>query len=52
MELLERHPVTGGAVFDLQIEATMKANNVERIYTFNTEDFGAFSELAVLTPSC
>ncbi len=52
MELVERRPVTGGAVFDLQIVATMKANNVERIYTFNTEDFEAFSELAVLTPSC
>jgi predicted nucleic acid-binding protein len=50
MELVE--PVTGGAVFDLQIVATMKANNVERIYTFNTEDFEAFSELAVVAPSC
>lgn len=52
MELVERRPVTGAAVFDLQIVATMKANNVDRIYTFNTEDFGVFSELAVLTPFC
>jgi hypothetical protein len=29
----------------------MKANNVGRIYTFNTGDFEAFMELAVLTPS-
>ena len=50
MELLQRHPVTGGDVFDLQIVATMQANGVQRIYTFNTDDFGAFHELAVVTP--
>jgi predicted nucleic acid-binding protein len=48
--LLRRHPVTGGDVFDLQIVATMKANGIQRIYTFNTEDFNVFSELEVLTP--
>jgi toxin-antitoxin system PIN domain toxin len=50
MDLLQRHPVTGGNVFDLQIVATMQANNVQRIYTFNTEDFEVFPELAVLVP--
>jgi predicted nucleic acid-binding protein len=50
MQLLERHPVTGGDVFDLQIVATMQANGIQRIYTFNVDDFNAFSELAVLTP--
>ena len=30
MELLQRHPVTGGDVFDLQIVATMQANGVQR----------------------
>ena len=50
MELLQRHPVTGGDVFDLQIVATMQANGVQRIYTFNTGDFEVFSELAVVTP--
>src|SRR5271165_2518767 len=39
IELLERHPVTGGDVFDLQIVATMQANGVQRIYTFNGDDF-------------
>jgi predicted nucleic acid-binding protein len=33
VELLRRHPVKGGEVFDLQIVATMQANNVQRIYT-------------------
>lgn len=50
MELLQRHPVTGGAVFDLQIVATMQANNVQRIYTFNAGDFEVFSELIVIVP--
>lgn len=50
MELLQRHPVTGGNVFDLQIVATMLANDVHRIYTFNGEDFDIFLELAVVTP--
>jgi len=40
------------AAFDLQLVATMKANSIGRIYTFDTGDFEAFSELAVLTPSC
>ncbi len=48
--LLRRRPVTGGDVFDLQIVATMQANDVSRIYTFNTGDFETFAELAVVTP--
>jgi predicted nucleic acid-binding protein len=32
LDLLRRHPVTGGDVFDLHIVATMQANGVERIY--------------------
>ena len=50
MQLLQRRPVTGGDVFDLQIVATMQANGIQRIYTFNTDDFEVFAELAVLTP--
>ena len=50
MELLRRHPVTGGDVFDLQIVATMQANGVQRIYTFNADDFEVFPELTVVTP--
>jgi uncharacterized protein len=48
--LLRRHPVTGGDVFDLQLVATMQANGLQRIYTFNTDDFVVFSELSVVTP--
>ncbi len=50
MELLRRHPVTGGDVFDLQLVATMQANGVYRIYTFNRGDFEMFPELTVAAP--
>jgi predicted nucleic acid-binding protein len=50
VELLQRHPVTGGNAFDLQIVATMHVNGVQRIYTFNTDDFEVFPDIAVVTP--
>jgi predicted nucleic acid-binding protein len=50
LDLLRRRPVTGGAVFDLQLAATMLANGVNRIYTYNTGDFDVFKELAVSEP--
>jgi predicted nucleic acid-binding protein len=50
LDLLRHYPVIGGDVFDLQIVATMLANGVQRIYTFNTDDFEKFRELEVLTP--
>jgi hypothetical protein len=30
--------------------ATMQANNVQRIYTFNSRDFKLFSELTAMAP--
>jgi len=50
LDLLRRRPVSGGAVFDLQLAATMLANGVLHIYTFNTADFSDFMELTVLEP--
>jgi toxin-antitoxin system PIN domain toxin len=50
LDLLRRRPVTGGDVFDLQLVATMLANDVPRIYTFNARDFEPFPEVAVVTP--
>ena len=50
LDLLRRRPVTGGEVFDLQITATMLANNVHRIYTYNADDFRVFPELTVREP--
>jgi predicted nucleic acid-binding protein len=51
LDLLQRHPVGGSAVFDLQIVATMLANGIQRIYTFNPKDFEVFPELTVIAPS-
>jgi len=48
--LVRRQPVTGGRVFDAQLAATMLANGVIRIHTFNRADFARFSELEVITP--
>lgn len=50
MNLVRCHPVTGADVFDLQIVATMQANDVQRIYTFNTRDFEMIGEISVVTP--
>jgi toxin-antitoxin system PIN domain toxin len=50
LDLLRRRPVTGGDVFDLQLVATMLANDVPRIYTFNAKDFEPFPEIAAVTP--
>jgi hypothetical protein len=43
IRLLGRHAVEGAGVFDLQIVATMLANGVQRIYTFNPGDFQVFA---------
>jgi hypothetical protein len=37
-------------VVDLQLVATMLANDVQRIYTFNAKDFELFPERAVVIP--
>jgi predicted nucleic acid-binding protein len=50
MDLLKRRPVIGGNVFDLQIVATMLANDIHRIYTYNVDDFAVFPELVVVKP--
>ena len=51
IHLLGRRAVEGAGVFDLQIIATMLANGVQRIYTFNPADFQVFTELSVVAPS-
>ncbi len=38
-------------IFDLQLVATMQANNIRRIYTFNKGDFEVFPELTVCDPT-
>lgn len=48
--LLERHPVTGPAVYDLQIVATMLSHGIRKIYTFDHKGFEPFEEIQVETP--
>ena len=48
--LARKYPVTRGAVFDLQLLATMLGNGVRTIYTFNRQHFERFDEIDVLTP--
>jgi predicted nucleic acid-binding protein len=50
LDLLRRRAVTGPEIFDLQIVATMKANDIPTIYTFNAGDFEVFPELTVIVP--
>jgi predicted nucleic acid-binding protein len=50
MVLARKYPVTRGAIFDLQLLATMLGNGVKTIYTFNREHFDRFDEIEVLTP--
>ena len=48
--LVRQHPVTGGAVFDAQLAATMLGNGIATIYTFDRSHFERYEELEVLTP--
>jgi len=48
--MLRHRPVRGGAVFDLQLVATLAANGVERICTFNRADFEGLPGLEIVTP--
>ena len=51
IHLLERNAVEGAGIFDLQIIATMLANGIQRIYTFNPGDFQVFAKLTVVAPT-
>jgi hypothetical protein len=48
--LVRLHPVTGADVFDLQIVATMRANDVQRIHTFNIRDFEMIGGISAGAP--
>jgi toxin-antitoxin system PIN domain toxin len=51
IELLQQHPqVTRQEIFDLFLVATMMANGIIRIYTYNHQHFTRFAGIEVLTP--
>jgi predicted nucleic acid-binding protein len=45
--LLQKYPVTGYAVFDIQLLATILGNGIEKIYTFDRKHFERFSEIKI-----
>mgnify|MGYP001597635897 CR=1 FL=1 len=49
LDLLKQHEVTKQEIFDLQLVATMLANNVTRLYTYNRKDFSKFNEIEVMS---
>lgn len=49
-DLVREHPITDGAIFDLQIAATMLGNGVRCVYTYNRSDFEKVQGLDILTP--
>jgi len=51
IELCRKHSVKGAGIYDLQIVATMQANGVHRIATFDAADFQPFPEIEVVIPT-
>jgi len=50
-DLLRRYPVTRQEIFDVQLVATMLANNVTLLYTYNQSHFIKFREIEALAPT-
>ncbi len=48
--LLKQNPVSGPAIFDLQIAAAALGNGVSRILTFDRTNFSRVEEVEVVTP--
>ena len=51
MRLLRHHPVTAHHIFDVQLMATMLANGIRRIITFNRDDFLGYPDIEPIRPS-
>jgi len=48
--LVEKNPVRGADIFDVQLVATILGNNIKKIYTYNINDFQKFFELEASLP--
>lgn len=49
-DLVERYGVSGKTTHDARLVATMLANGVDRLLTFNGKDFARFAEIGVEAP--
>ncbi|MCW5982192.1 MAG: type II toxin-antitoxin system VapC family toxin [Bryobacteraceae bacterium] len=53
LDIVARHDLKGKRIHDAHLLATMKANGVTRLLTFNAADFPTESGISILTPeSC
>ena len=50
LELLQRIPTAGKQIHDANIVATMLANGIRRLVTFNLADFRRFEPLIAIEP--
>ncbi len=48
--LLKKYEIKEAQIFDLQLVATMLANGVTVVYTYNQSDFARFKEIKAITP--
>jgi len=48
--LLVTHTISGVAVHDARIVASMKVYNVRQLVTFNVDDFQRYRDISVITP--
>jgi predicted nucleic acid-binding protein len=46
--LLQKYPVKGNGIFDIQLVATMLGNGVNKLFTFNREHFERISEIKIV----
>ena len=51
LELVVSHEIKGKCVHDAHLLATMKANGVTRLLTFNVADFPAGTGFTILSPA-
>jgi len=50
LRLIEVYGIGKQDVYDAQLVATMLSNDIDRIYTFNLQDFRKFQEIEALEP--
>lgn len=52
LDIVARHGLKGKRIHDAHLLATMKANAITRLLTFNAADFPAESGISIITPEC
>lgn len=50
LNLVQRRPVKGGGIFDLQLAAAMISNGIRKLYTYNSSDFRGIDGVESIAP--